>query len=131
MATQLHADESRKGTAIPYISHLLAVSSLVLEHGGNENEAIDALRHDAIEDQAHHFGGADALRAEITSRFGAGVTTIVDGCTDAEVAPKPPWRERKETYVAHLQDVPSSVLLVLARDKLHNARGSDGLSRVQ
>ena len=116
-ATQLHADQKRKGTTIPYIAHLLAVTSLVLENGGNEDEAIAALLHDSIEDQ----GGA-ATREEIRRRFGDTVVAIVDGCTDAEVIPKPPWRARKEAYIAHLRDAPAPVRLVSAADKLHNAR---------
>ena len=116
-ATQLHAEQTRKGTVIPYISHLLAVTSIVLENGGNEDEAIAALLHDSIEDQ----GGA-ATREEIRRRFGNAVVAIVDGCTDAEVMPKPPWRARKEAYIAHIRHASSSVLLVSAADKLHNAR---------
>lgn len=116
-ATQLHAVQTRKGTDIPYISHLLAVTAIVLENGGNEDEAIAALLHDAIEDQ----GGA-ATREEIRRRFGNAVVAIVDGCTDAEVIPKPPWRGRKEAYIAHIRSAPPSVRLVSAADKLHNAR---------
>ena len=117
LATQLHAQQVRKGTAIPYIAHLLAVASIVLENGGNEDEAIAALLHDAIEDQ----GGA-VTREEIRRRFGDTVVEIVDGCTDAEVIPKPPWRPRKEAYIAHVRYAPASVRLVSAADKLHNAR---------
>src|SRR5437879_9244246 len=116
-ATRLHADQARKGTTIPYISHLLAVTSIVLEQGGNEDEAIAALLHDAIEDQ----GGA-STREEIRRRFGETVVEIVNGCTDAEVVPKPPWRTRKEAYIAHLRTASASVRLVSAADKLHNAR---------
>src|ERR1700694_4005184 len=116
-ATRLHADQTRKGTTIPYISHLLAVTSIVLEQGGNEDEAIAARLHDAIEDQ----GGA-STREEIRRLFGETVVEIVNGCTDAEVLPKPPWRTRKEAYIAHLRDAPASVRLVSAADKLHNAR---------
>lgn len=116
-ATQLHAKQTRKGTTTPYISHLLAVTALVLENGGNEDEAIAALLHDAIEDQ----GGA-ATREEIRRRFGNTVVAIVNGCTDAEVLPKPPWRARKEAYIAHLRSASPSVRLVSAADKLHNTR---------
>jgi (p)ppGpp synthase/HD superfamily hydrolase len=116
-ATRLHREQMRKGTMIPYISHLLGVASIVLEHGGNEDEAIAALLHDAIEDQ----GGA-STRQEIRRRFGDTVVAIVDGCTDAEVIPKPPWRMRKEAYIAHLAHASPSVRLVSAADKLHNAR---------
>ena len=117
LATCLHADQTRKGTAIPYISHLLAVTAIVLEHGGNEDEAIAALLHDAIEDQ----GGA-TTREEIRRQFGDRVVEIVDGCTDTDVMPKPPWRERKEAYLAHIIEATGSVRLVSAADKLHNAR---------
>ncbi|GAC1350280.1 MAG: HD domain-containing protein [Ktedonobacteraceae bacterium] len=116
-AAQLHAQQMRKGTTIPYIAHLLAVTGLVLENGGNEHAAIAALLHDAIEDQ----GGA-ATREVIRQRFGDTVVEIVDGCTDAEVIPKPPWRARKEAYIAHLRDASATVRLVATADKLHNAR---------
>jgi (p)ppGpp synthase/HD superfamily hydrolase len=116
-ATQLHAKQLRKGAAVPYIAHLLAVTSIVLENGGNEDEAIAALLHDAIEDQ----GGA-ATRELIRQRFGNNVVAIVDGCSDTDIYPKPPWKARKEKYIAHLRSAPASVRLVSAADKLHNAR---------
>ncbi len=116
-ATQLHAGQTRKGTATPYIAHLLAVASIVLENGGNEDEAIAALLHDAVEDQ----GGA-ATRELIRQRFGDTVVAIVDGCTDTDTYPKPPWKGRKEEYITHLRTAPASVRLVSAADKLHNAR---------
>ena len=116
-AARLHAKQIRKGTTIPYASHLLSVASIVLEHGGNEVEAIAALLHDAIEDQ-----GGTETREEIRRRFGDAVVSIVDGCTDAEVIPKPPWKERKEQYIARLSHASPSILLVSAADKLHNAR---------
>ncbi len=116
-ATQLHANQVRKGSGIPYITHLLGVASIALEYGANEDEAIAALLHDAIEDQ----GGA-ATREEIRRRFGDNVTAIVDGCTDSDTTPKPPWRQRKEAYIAHLATASHSVLLVSAADKLYNTR---------
>jgi GTP pyrophosphokinase len=116
-ATELHANQVRKGSGVPYIAHLLGVASIALEYGASEDEAIAALLHDAIEDQ----GGA-ATREEIRRRFGDTVTEIVDGCTDAEIIPKPPWRQRKEAYIAHIPNASPSVLLVSAADKLHNAR---------
>lgn len=116
-ATQLHAAQLRKGTSIPYIAHLLSVAALVLEDGGDEDEVIGALLHDAIEDQ----GGA-VTREEIRRRFGEPVVHIVDGCTDAETIPKPPWRERKEQYIAHVRHAPPEVRRVSIADKLHNAR---------
>ncbi len=116
-AARLHAAQRRKGTDVPYISHLLAVASLVLEHGGDEDEAIAALLHDAVEDQ-----GGPETAAEIARRFGPRVAEIVAGCTDADTQPKPPWRPRKEAYLARLRMAPCSVRLVAAADKLHNAR---------
>ena len=116
-ATKLHSNQVRKGSGVPYIAHLLGVTSIALEYGANEDEAIAALLHDAIEDQ-----GGEATRAEIRRRFGDIVTEIVDGCTDAETIPKPPWRERKEAYIAHIFNASSSELLVSCADKLHNAR---------
>jgi GTP pyrophosphokinase len=116
-ATWLHGNQMRKGTSIPYVSHLLAVCGLVLEAGGGEDEAIAALLHDAVEDQ-----GGLATREEIRRRFGEHVASIVDGCTDAVVTPKPPWRERKEAYLAHLPQAAPEVRLVSLADKLHNAR---------
>jgi (p)ppGpp synthase/HD superfamily hydrolase len=116
-ATRLHAGQTRKGTAIPYISHLLAVTGIVLEHGGNEDEAIAALLHDAVEDQ-----GGTATLEEIRRRFGDRVAEIVAGCTDAWTTPKLPWRERKEAYLARLPGATPSVHLVSIADKLHNAQ---------
>lgn len=116
-ATELHATQVRKGSGIPYVSHLLGVASIALEYGADEDEAIAALLHDAIEDQ-----GGDATRQEIRRRFGERVTEIVDGCTDADTRPKPPWQQRKAAYIAHIPTASASVRLVSAADKLHNAR---------
>lgn len=116
-ACRLHAGQRRKGRDVPYVGHLLGVASLVLEHGGAEDEAIAALLHDAVEDQ-----GGVATRQEIARRFGEQVAIIVDGCTDADVMPKPPWRARKETFIARLARASPSVRLVVSADKLHNAR---------
>ena len=93
-AARLHARQKRKGTERPYLAHLLGVASIVLEHGGDEDAAIAALLHDAVEDQ----GGRPRL-GEIRRKFGARVARIVDGCTDAYTVPKPPWRERKLKYL--------------------------------
>ena len=120
---RLHAQQVRKGADIPYISHLIGVAGLVLEHGGGQDEAIAALLHDAIEDQGPDYpGGPDALREETRRRFGEEVLEIVEGCTDAEINPKPPWRERKENYIAHVANASPSIHLVSCADKLHNAR---------
>jgi (p)ppGpp synthase/HD superfamily hydrolase len=116
-ALELHRYQQRKGSDIPYIAHLLAVSSLVLEDGGDEEQAIAALLHDAPEDQ----GGAKTLEA-IRQRFGEGVADIVHGCTDTYESPKPPWRQRKEAYLEHLQSASEEVCRVSLADKLHNAR---------
>jgi len=115
-ALTIHARQTRKGTDIPYISHLLGVASLVLEHGGDEDQAIAGLLHDAVEDQGAHQAAA------IAERFGPRVAAIVLGCTDADTVPKPPWHARKESYIAHLQHADPEVLLVSCADKLHNAR---------
>ena len=125
MATQLHAGQMRKGTEeqkrngteIPYVSHLLGVSSLVLEHGGSEDQAIAALLHDAVEDQ----GGIETLD-RIRDHFGSEVAEIVDHCNDAYTEPKPDWRPRKEKYVSQIPNMPPSAALVSCADKLHNAR---------
>ena len=116
-AAAVHRAQTRKGTDIPYISHLMAVSSLVLEHGGDEDMAIAALLHDAVEDQ-----GGSARMAEIRTRFGPRVADIVGGCTDSWTDPKPPWKERKVQYVADVRTAPHEVRIVSLADKLHNAR---------
>ena len=119
-AHQVHQNQRRKGTGIPYIAHILGVAALAIEYGANEDEAIGALLHDAAED-----GGGEATLAEIRARFGDAVADIVLGCSDSLVEDpedKLPWRERKENYLAHLQNANQSVLLVSAADKLHNVR---------
>ena len=115
-ALSIHAAQTRKGTETPYISHLLAVAGIVLEHGGDEDQAIAAMLHDAVEDQGAH------QEPVIAARFGPRVARIVRGCTDADTLPKPPWHERKRAYLDHLAEAGSDVLLVSAADKLHNAR---------
>lgn len=115
-ATIAHAEQKRKGTTIPYVSHLMSVSALVLEHGGDEDQAIAGLLHDVIEDC-----GA-AYEPIIREQFGERVTRIVRACTDADTTPKPPWQQRKTTYLQHLEQESPEVLLVSACDKLHNAR---------
>jgi GTP pyrophosphokinase len=115
-ATSAHEGQARKGSDIPYVAHLLGVTAIVLEHGGDEDQAIAALLHDAIEDQ-----GGDSMRQQIRERFGGRVTTMVDDCTDADVQPKPPWKERKLAYVAHISEAHADSLLVSMADKLHNS----------
>ncbi len=116
-ATRLHSHQIRKGSNVPYISHLLGVTALVLEDGGSENEAIAALLHDAVEDQ----GGRATLEV-IRQRFGQEVAEIVEGCSDAFSIPKPPWRSRKEAYLRELPHASASIRRVSLADKLHNAR---------
>jgi (p)ppGpp synthase/HD superfamily hydrolase len=116
LASHLHREQIRKGADIPYISHLLAVSALVIEHDGDEDQAIAALLHDAVEDQ----GGMETA-GEIERRFGKRVARIVLDCTDAHTTPKPPWRARKEAYLASLHQKPPDSLLVSLADKTHNA----------
>ena len=110
------ADSCEK-TKVPYIGHLLGVTAIAMEYGANETEAIGALLHDAVED----CGGRQRQR-EIEEKFGQEVGEIVAGCTDTDQTPKPPWRERKERYIAHLKSASASTRLVSASDKLHNAR---------
>jgi (p)ppGpp synthase/HD superfamily hydrolase len=116
-ALELHARQARKAGGQPYAAHLLAVAALVLEYGANEDEAIAALLHDAVEDQ-----GGSATAAEIRRRFGATVADIVEGCSDSDTTPKPPWQERKAAYLAKLEQASPSVRLIVAADKLHNVR---------
>src|SRR4051794_15975356 len=115
----------RKGSRVPYLSHLMSVSALVLEHGGSEDQAIAGLLHDAVEDAAPGQG-PDVLAA-IGDEFGAAVRAMVEACSDSlnDEGHKRPWRERKLDYVAELrQPVKKSddALLVIAADKIHNAR---------
>ncbi len=116
-AARLHRDQTRKGTGVPYVTHLLAVAAIVGENGGTEDEIIAALLHDAPED-----AGGEARLDEIRARYGDAVADIVAGCTDTYEDPKPPWRARKEAYLDHLAGASAPVRLVSAADKLHNAR---------
>ncbi len=115
-AHELHRAQRRKGTSIPYLAHLMSVAALVLEHGGDQDQAIAALLHDGPED----CGGEPVLR-EIEQRFGSDVAHIVADCTDAWTEPKPAWRARKEAYLARLPEEPERSLLVSLADKTHNA----------
>lgn len=116
-ATQLHANQVRKCNNVPYISHLLSVTALVLEDGGDEDEAIAALLHDAIEDR-----GGMPTREAILGRFGERVIRIVEGCTESFAVPKPPWRDRKLQYIEQIRLGSPEILRVSMADKLHNAR---------
>jgi (p)ppGpp synthase/HD superfamily hydrolase len=116
-AVEIHAGQTRKGSSVPYVSHPMAVCSLVLEDGGSEDEAIAALLHDAVED-----GGGPPVLAEIRRRFGEKVAGIVADCTDTDREPKPPWLERKTRHVAHIRQAGPASRRVACADKLHNAR---------
>lgn len=115
-AHEVHASQTRKGTEAPYIGHLMGVTSIVLDHGGTEDEAIAALLHDAAEDH----GGRERLD-DIRRRFGDAVAKIVEDCTDSWDMPKPPWKERKEAYIRHARRLSGPSLRVSAADKVHNA----------
>jgi GTP pyrophosphokinase len=115
-AREVHAGQTRKGTASPYVGHLIGVSSIVLDDGGTEDEAIAALLHDAPEDR----GGRERLD-DIRARFGDTVSAIVADCTDSWETPKAPWIERKKAYVEHASTLGPSSLRVSAADKVHNA----------
>lgn len=117
LAARLHEDQLRKGTQLPYISHLLGVAAAVWGQGGTEKEAMAGLLHDAIEDQ-----GGPAAEREIRAMFGDEVADIVRACSDTDEDPKPPWKERKEQYLAHLEEASAATLRVSLADKTHNAR---------
>ena len=119
-ASGLHHQQPRKGVPIPYVSHLMSVCALVLEAGGDEDQAIAALLHDAVEDQ----GGRSTLDT-IRNMFGDRVANTVESCSDStatDPTEKPPWRGRKVKYLEHLQSADKDALMVSAADKLHNAR---------
>jgi len=114
---EVHAGQNRKGKEVPYFSHLMGVAALVMENGGDEDQAIAGLLHDAPEDR----GGRERLD-DIRRRFGDRVAEIVEGCTDTFEKPKPAWRKRKEKYLAHLPSAPRYVRLVSLADKLYNSQ---------
>lgn len=116
-AAEKHAAQTRKRTDVPYISHLMSVAALVLEAGGDEDQAIAALLHDVVEDC-----GGEPMLEEVRGRFGDRVAKIVQGCTDAYAVPKPPWKQRKLDYLELLRSADDDVRLVSAADKLHNVR---------
>jgi (p)ppGpp synthase/HD superfamily hydrolase len=118
MAVSRHQKQARKGTTVPYMTHLLAVTALVGESGGSEDEMIAALLHDAVED-----GGGLPLLEEIKTKFGIAVAEIVEGCTEElPGSGKSPWLERKQIYLTRLTEAPLTVLRVTCADKLHNAQ---------
>jgi (p)ppGpp synthase/HD superfamily hydrolase len=115
---RVHGGQTRKASTIPYVSHLLGVAGLVLSDGGDEDEAIAALLHDAVEDQ----GGAPRLE-DIRRRFGQRVGELVAACTEIQDDPKPPWQVRKEAYLEHLRHLEDQgALRVSLADKLDNVR---------
>jgi (p)ppGpp synthase/HD superfamily hydrolase len=116
-AAEKHSGQTRKQTAVPYLSHLMAVASLVLEAGGDEDMGIAALLHDVVEDS----GGMPRLR-EVRRQFGMRVAKIVEGCTDSFGEPKPEWMERKKDYLREVKHADAETRLVSAADKLHNVR---------
>lgn len=116
-AHRLHIGQTRKGSDVPYITHLMNVASLVGEFGGDEDAMIAALLHDAIEDQ-----GGQQTREQIAERFGEQIAAWVEDCSDTNEVPKPPWRARKEAFIARIASLDPSVRLVVAADKLHNAQ---------
>mgnify|MGYP000153159727 CR=1 FL=1 len=118
-AAEAHQTQARKGTMIPYLSHLMGVASLVIEHGGDEDQAIAGLLHDVLEDCGPEH------EAAIREQFGDRVIEMVLACTDGtpdERGEKAPWRARKEAYLIHVRHASQDALLVSACDKLHNAR---------
>ena len=117
LARKLHKHQRRKGSDTPYLTHLMAVAALVREYGGSEDQVVAALLHDAVEDQ----GGQETLDA-IRAQFGEAVAGLVMAASDCDVVPKPPWRERKEAFIAALADANDAVKLIVAADKLHNVR---------
>ncbi|RMF68697.1 MAG: HD domain-containing protein [Cyanobacteria bacterium J069] len=116
-AFHLHQYQFRKGSTVPYVSHLMSVAALVLEDGGDEDAAIAALLHDAVEDQ-----GGNATRNEIGQQFGDRVLQIVDTCTESDETPKPSWKQRKLQAIAQLQQAEPAIQRVIIADKLHNLR---------
>lgn len=117
MASTVHRDQTRKGSGVPYVAHLLGVASLVLEEGGSEDMAIAALLHDAAEDQ-----GGEKTLAQISARFGSDVARWVRQASDTLVLPKPEWEMRKRQHLAHIPAADREAQLIMLADKVHNAR---------
>ena len=116
-AAGLHRAQTRKGTRVPYVAHLLGVAALVLEDGGDDEEAIAALLHDAAEDH-----GGRARLDDIRTRFGERVSRIVEGCSDSLAVPRPPFAERKRQYLERVRTEAGDVIRVSLADKVYNAR---------
>ena len=116
-AEEIHRGQARRKTEAPTLSHLMAVASLVMENGGDEDQAIAALLHDGPEDC-----GGRAILERIRERFGDLVAALVEDCTDTMESPKPDWQTRKRKYLDHLETVGDKSLLISICDKVHNAR---------
>ena len=117
-AHEVHDGQFKKGTLVPYLGHLMGVSSIVLGDGGTEDEAVAALLHDAAEDH-----GGRARLDDIRSRFGDDVARIVEDCTDSWDTPKPSWLARKQAYIQRARTLSSPSLRVSIADKVHNTYG--------
>lgn len=113
---KLHKKQIRKGSNIPYFTHLSSVSNLIIENNGTTTQAIAGLLHDAVEDQ----GGIKTL-AVIKKKFGPKVAKIVSQCSDTSIDPKPPWKARKKKYIEDIKNKTQDTLLVALCDKYHNA----------
>ena len=114
-AHEIHAEHTRKGSGVPYITHVMAVAAIVGEHGGDEDMFIAALLHDAVED-----GDGYKTLAEVHNRFGKRASDMVEACSDAFEKPKPKWRVRKEKFIESIRTASPEVRLIVAADKLHN-----------
>lgn len=120
MAERMHRSDVRKGTDVPYLSHVIQVAGLVLECGGTWEQAIGGLLHDVAED-----AGGEAALAEVEAAFGIEVAMIVRENSDAIVEhgeEKPPWLERKMAYIEGVAEKSAGAALVSLCDKIHNAR---------
>ena len=121
LAHEVHAEHTRKGSGVPYITHVMAVAAIVGEHGGDEDTFIAALLHDAVED-----GDGYAMLDRVREQFGTRAAGLVEACSDAFVKPKPEWRERKERFIASMRNAGLDVKLIVAADKLHNVCATIG-----
>jgi len=126
LALELHGAQSRKGSGVPYITHLMAVASLVGDYGGTPEQMAAAFLHDAVEDQ-----GGRATLDRIRAEFGDEVAGHVMACSDTDAKPKPPWNERKAAFVRHAKSVAPEAKLIIAADKLHNVRCLTTLLRAE
>jgi (p)ppGpp synthase/HD superfamily hydrolase len=121
-ARVLHERSCHQCSGAPHLSHLLGVSGLVLQHGGDEMQAIAALLHDAVDEQAGAFGGAGWVRQAIRHEFGADVLRLVELCSDCDAESRPPWLVRKCRQTLRLLEAPAYDCLVTACDQLHSLR---------